>query len=845
MTFAPSWFLKLFESAPNWAESLSPFEESDVTGAIDAATLAEYLAASGSSNRAQAVLDALDDPVTVRVYDGAGNIKGQGTMQTPWATRSGAVLTLAELTGFEVTSSGTPDAGWYLRFESGTRWVRGSFGLVGSGAACTWSLPTWQVGQFGTLGTVTIGAPSSSAPSLVGAPSTLVFSQGVGGTYDFGADAVDPDGEAMTLALVGTAYTGITMNSAGVLTVSAAATSAVRDLTIRVTDTTGQSADHVCAVSVFGWLSAGAINIGTLTAGATYNAAQHANTVGGTPQYSVVSGPATVDASSGLLTINPGTGAGAASVVLSLSNGGINPATATLDMAIAAVGDWQLAAGHYIPAKMAPTIIHPRPMAETLAWERHRRAPSGIPWRCPIVVRGGSWPFRYTLIDGPSGMEIGRTLPLDWLTNGLGDYGVLTWESPTVGTYSITVRVECQDGSNPADLTWTLEIGNREDTAFFLFVNAAAAGGGSGSYSSPFNSIAQWYGSARNSTEYSGRQVFYYAGTYTFPSLALQTNATFDFKTAKPFVHVALPGESVTWDMQSSGSLDVNGGTLAGLWVSGIRHINPRHLNGGTPRKQVWRMSGPTVRCVWYGNQFDGGGAISSTDGSNSSALFFASSSAGSDNRYNAIVGNDFYRCDDMDTVLCYNSFDHVFEGNVITGGYGTVANGGWGYFIKGGFSTPSNQRHTIRANRGVQSGNTRPLAFCSAFTAQIKGDIEVCWNSYVSAGTGTAEGVGAGAFGIGQSPAETNYGAFWSYRNSWRVPFHTLYGLDAGGPFTFQNEAVQHNGSHANGYQILSCAVTPTLDVLAEATGLLDPTTNLLTPAYAANRGTHGCEVA
>ena len=91
---------------------------------------------------------------------------------------------------------------------------------------------------------------AAPAPSLVGAPTALSFTTAVGGAYDFGPHATDAEGGILTFALVSTAYTGISLSTAGLLTVTTAASTAVRRLTIRVTDETGLSSDHVCDVTV-------------------------------------------------------------------------------------------------------------------------------------------------------------------------------------------------------------------------------------------------------------------------------------------------------------------------------------------------------------------------------------------------------------------------------------------------------------------------------------------------------------------------------------------------------------------------------------------------------------------
>ena len=153
---------------------------------LDATTLSSYLAASTSDARAQAVIDSLSGTVYVRVYDGSNTLMGEGTMSAPWATRSGSVITVGEVSSFTVLQSGTPNAAnWYLRFETaGGRWVRGPFGAGGN---FTWSLgSTWNAGAHGSLGTVTLNAKGTiqlvgaAIASAVGSAGLTVSSGGGG-----------------------------------------------------------------------------------------------------------------------------------------------------------------------------------------------------------------------------------------------------------------------------------------------------------------------------------------------------------------------------------------------------------------------------------------------------------------------------------------------------------------------------------------------------------------------------------------------------------------------------------------------------------------------------------------
>jgi hypothetical protein len=122
---------------------------------LDPVTRAEYDAAETPAARAAVVMAAITGTVTATVYDGSDVARGSGTMQTPWATIVGTKLVIGELQDFLVTNGGTPDANWYLAFESGTRWLRGPFGLTADAwADFKWSLPAFATGQRGRLGTV-------------------------------------------------------------------------------------------------------------------------------------------------------------------------------------------------------------------------------------------------------------------------------------------------------------------------------------------------------------------------------------------------------------------------------------------------------------------------------------------------------------------------------------------------------------------------------------------------------------------------------------------------------------------------------------------------------------------
>lgn len=219
-----------------------------MSATFDAATTAAYQAATTAAARAAAIVASLTGTISVKVFNGSNVEMGAGTMAAPWSTASGGVVTLGEVASFEVGTTGTPDAGWYIRFQNGdaTRWVRGSFGLLGSGQDFTWSLATWEVGQAGNIGTATIIASGNEAPAFTVAPGTVNLPS-AGGTVQF--TAVDPDGSEVVYTLP-TTRAGITINaSTGLVTVTSAAAGTSGAVTVAASDGI-LTTTHVCNVIV-------------------------------------------------------------------------------------------------------------------------------------------------------------------------------------------------------------------------------------------------------------------------------------------------------------------------------------------------------------------------------------------------------------------------------------------------------------------------------------------------------------------------------------------------------------------------------------------------------------------
>lgn len=227
-----------------------------MSATFDTTTKAAYDAATTAAARAAAIVASLSvggspqGSVVVKVYSGASpDVEmGSGTMSAPWATASGGTVVIGEVSSFTVGTTGTPNANWYIKFqtEDGTRWAKGSFGLSSSSQDFKWSLANWTSGQTGTIGTATIVCGGNAVPVFTVAPSSASIAA-TGGTIQF--TATDPDGGTILYSLT-TTRSGITINSTtGLVTVTAAAAGTSGNIVVQATDGI-LAASAACLVTV-------------------------------------------------------------------------------------------------------------------------------------------------------------------------------------------------------------------------------------------------------------------------------------------------------------------------------------------------------------------------------------------------------------------------------------------------------------------------------------------------------------------------------------------------------------------------------------------------------------------
>src|SRR5574343_235224 len=486
-----------------------------------------------------------------------------------------------------------------------------------------------------------------------------------------------------------------------------------------------------------------------------------------------------------------------------LTVGGVSDTFTTTT--VAASGGWQLAAGHYEASKFALEIVEPR--AGLTTTNRYYKTYPSIEYRVPVVVAGGSWPYKYELTTAPSGMTIGET-------HGSANYGIIVWSNPvTSGSpHTVAIRVTDQE-CTIVTVSYTLTV----TTTGFIFVDAINGGmsvdrGGSatGAIGSPFQTIQDWYygdgdwyggSSVKWNGTYEGYFVIYRTGTYHFNAAPLEGGVRVTCPgNRKPLVHMAYPGETSTLNADGTASLLFDG-------TSGAPFISGFTTTGQTTGNKLFEFSSGATP-VFFNNII--GRPTSAPSGENASFIFSIDNTTYSG--FVAIIGNTYNGSNgNRDLYLAYRNYNVVFENNTISN------NDGLGCDLKIGF-----QYCSIRNNTGL-TGNTGQLAIVDTYSTAA--DVEICWNNYKSTGYGVFLGVETGAV----SNIE-------DYRNTWQVPYNNSINTGSGDWNPTRNVIV-HNGSYTEGYRVESGGVTITrTQQLAATSGLIDSSTGLLTGTDRAN---------
>lgn len=455
------------------------------------------------------------------------------------------------------------------------------------------------------------------------------------------------------------------------------------------------------------------------------------------------------------------------------------------------------------------------------------KAYPGIEYNIRAVVIGGSYPYTFSLSNAPTGMTINSST------------GEISWPNPQANA-TPTITVRDSDGTELSS-SWTITV----TTSGFVFVNAAAAEGGTGSISSPWNTLSDVHASST-----SGQIVYFRAGTYSTVGISRTSIGSawerVEFSSSKSTQWIAYPGESVTIDQQYAAGSDpgatirMTGSITNPCYVDGISFTNVRNI--------LLQIT-PNVHYIFLRNvefSYIRGGA----DGDNPSGVMYVSNLGSNPSYYGAvqdIAAHDLVSAGAFKTysqykfiaedVNCYNS-----EGGSDIKAY----TGRWE--VRGcTFNRLTAQYAGLFGNM-----NQDPAA-------GLRNNGEVRYNLFLGAGASNI---------ILDCNQDGNSDQIDIYRNTFVTGITRVRSLQASGsyddgPFRFySNVIVNESSTIADRITKLAYSDMPSMDTAPNvilgtangadrlnnltggaAAGIVDANGNL-TQAYASYRGTHGWEI-
>jgi hypothetical protein len=483
-----------------------------------------------------------------------------------------------------------------------------------------------------------------------------------------------------------------------------------------------------------------------------------------------------------------------------------------------ATNSWLLQADHYEPSKAEPIIIHPRPDAETNSDERHRLAPAGRRWSCPINIYSGSWPF-YFAVDATSaskGIAVGAFLEPVGDELAVGDtYGEVYWDNPIIGSHTITVTIKTQEhGRNTSGfadeltLTFTLVVADKNDTSKFVWISGTGNDTtGTGSFDAPFRTLNKVFGG----TSYSGRQCHMKSGTFNTDASAKIGVGNSD----RP---------RVLWgDYADHGSITINytqqnmGVYSPGCFVGGFSTSEGGYGASVANSRMITVQEGVDR---WTFHRINSVNPSNGTTGNDNPTLIFSTGGSGAAEREYGVISRCVesgrpYTANSAGTYVLFSASLGVSEFNTDT------SDANYTMFLK-----DSNRKWSVRGNTVIKPTAGMSVALSTGCQMQNfpTADIEISYNK-------TNAEIRANLQWVNSS------GAHHIFRNSGSDGIAISVPEELGtGPYYVEKNAVE--GTITTGTRVA------TANNLNASSGVIDSSLNL-EPAYAAILGTRGAQVA
>ncbi|VAW38044.1 hypothetical protein MNBD_GAMMA01-2170 [hydrothermal vent metagenome] len=409
--------------------------------------------------------------------------------------------------------------------------------------------------------------------------------------------------------------------------------------------------------------------------------------------------------------------------------------------------EWKLADGNFIPAKMPMYLVYPRPDSETGASARHKFAHPNMRYEIPVGVQGGAWPFKYELLQAPSGATIGEVY-------GDDDYGSISWLAPNSGTFLFEVKVTDQE-LNVVNATWQVTI----DASMFVFIEDGYTGTKVGTINQPLEDIADWYLGDRNDATYLNKIIVLRNGNYNLiGDSSANGNVRLDADTKTGSI-IAYPSEIPIVDCSTAkiftDNISMKDIFIAGIrWENGRQDVNNAHF--------FWAV-GDVSRATWWRNHFHNLGK--GTVGNDNTAGVFVSSTLNIKENilYKENNHTEFYNQGyNGGYLVIYWSNYVLIEQN--TASDSEVA---YGFFAKG-----TRAYCTIRANTAVDNVQGIQIRVQNGAEAgALPHDHEVGWNN-IKVPDNNTNGIGlqmsASTFYLGQTYSNHVYRNTFVGHSAW-----------------------------------------------------------------------------
>ena len=284
-------------------------------------------------------------------------------------------------------------------------------------------------------------------------------------------------------------------------------------------------------------------------------------------------------------------------------------------------------------AAAAPITAHavnkPDWPLEVLSWDIDKAYP-GIEYNYRVAVKGGEYPYQFTLVEGPSGMTINKKT------------GEILWTPASSLTDTVVVRISDMAGNS---LVHQFDITSTKTGFYFVDGAKGSDTSNTGSESSPWKTMKH-----ASATADSSSYVYVKKGTY---------NETFSIASKNCGRFMAYPGDAVV----VIGGFSINGGE---------KRLFQGFAFDGNMRRWLFSVDGYAKNLIWRKNNMH---TCGSTDRENPAFIFFWNDSGnpikglgGYDNV--VIHENVFYDLRDPESYHCasvttFDVQDMLYEDNV------------------------------------------------------------------------------------------------------------------------------------------------------------------------------------